>query len=148
MGSLCSHGHTAVAACSVWHVEPVSSVQGFATGDCDRDGQAIRTFLDDGHNLGCSQSYAKNMGLYGQRIGCLSLVCADKAEASAVESQVKVRALQRLFKIMTAGASGNQQQLGRMLQLKSIKMMACGWKGLYMYGMRPDPWHNRGFPAS
>ena len=30
------------------------------------------------------------MGLYGQRIGCLSLVCADKAEASAVESQVKV----------------------------------------------------------
>lgn len=33
------------------------------------------------------------MGLYGQRIGCLSLVCADKAEASAVESQVKVRAL-------------------------------------------------------
>lgn len=65
-------------------------LQGFATGDCDRDSQAIRTFLDDGHSLGCSQSYAKNMGLYGQRIGCLSLVCADKAEASAVESQVKV----------------------------------------------------------
>ncbi|KAK9834357.1 hypothetical protein WJX84_005136 [Apatococcus fuscideae] len=63
--------------------------QGFASGDCDRDSQAIRIFLEDGHDLGCSQSYAKNMGLYGQRIGCLSMVCSNKAEGSAVESQIK-----------------------------------------------------------
>lgn len=41
--------------------------------------QAITTFLDDGHELGCSQSYAKNMGLYGQRTGCFSLVVSDKS---------------------------------------------------------------------
>ena len=63
--------------------------QGFASGDCDRDSQAIRIFLDDGHLMGCSQSYAKNMGLYGQRIGCFSLVCEDAAQKNAVESQIK-----------------------------------------------------------
>jgi aspartate aminotransferase len=43
--------------------------QGFASGDCDRDSLAIRIFLEDGHRLGTSQSYAKNMGLYGQVSG-------------------------------------------------------------------------------
>lgn len=36
------------------------------------------------------QSYAKNMGLYGQRVGCFSIVCDSPAEAKAVESQMKV----------------------------------------------------------
>lgn len=65
-------------------------LQGFATGDCERDAQAISIFLDDGHSLGCSQSYAKNMGLYGQRIGCFSIVTEDSKEAVKVESQMKV----------------------------------------------------------
>ena len=65
------------------------SPQGFASGDCDRDAQAIRVFLDDGHQIGLSQSYAKNMGLYGQRVGCLSLVCSSTDEATRVESQLK-----------------------------------------------------------
>jgi aspartate aminotransferase len=63
--------------------------QGFASGDTDRDAQAIRIFLADGHRMGVSQSYAKNMGLYGQRVGCLSIVCDSPKEASAIESQVK-----------------------------------------------------------
>lgn len=45
--------------------------QGFASGDPERDAKAIRIFLEDGHQIGCAQSYAKNMGLYGQRAGCL-----------------------------------------------------------------------------
>jgi hypothetical protein len=45
--------------------------QGFASGDPDRDAKSIRIFLQDGHHIGISQSYAKNMGLYGQRVGCL-----------------------------------------------------------------------------
>lgn len=63
--------------------------QGFASGDCDRDAQAVRTFLKDGHQLALAQSFAKNMGLYGQRIGCLSVVTGDKEQAAAVESQIK-----------------------------------------------------------
>ena len=65
-------------------------LQGFASGDCERDAQAINIFMEDGHALGCSQSYAKNMGLYGQRIGCFSIVTEDPKEAVKVESQMKV----------------------------------------------------------
>eukprot|EP00798_Chlamydomonas_sp_ICE-L_P027358 gene27358-4659_t len=63
--------------------------QGFASGDCERDAQAIRIFLADGHRLATSQSYAKNMGLYGQRAGAFSIVCDNEKEAIAVESQMK-----------------------------------------------------------
>lgn len=40
--------------------------QGFASGDIDRDAWAVRYFIEQGHNILLSQSYAKNMGLYGQ----------------------------------------------------------------------------------
>lgn len=63
--------------------------QGFASGDCERDAQAINIFMEDGHAMGCSQSYAKNMGLYGQRIGCFSIVTEDPKETAKVESQMK-----------------------------------------------------------
>lgn len=66
--------------------------QGFASGDCERDAQAIRIFLKDGHNMALSQSYAKNMGLYGQRVGCFSIVCESPEEAKKVESQMKALA--------------------------------------------------------
>lgn len=39
--------------------------QGFASGDCDRDAQPVRMFIEDGHRIALSQSFAKNMGLYG-----------------------------------------------------------------------------------
>lgn len=45
--------------------------QGFASGNTEKDAEAIRIFLKDGHLIACAQSYAKNMGLYGQRVGCL-----------------------------------------------------------------------------
>uniref|UniRef100_A0A0A9GIV2 Aminotransferase class I/classII large domain-containing protein n=1 Tax=Arundo donax TaxID=35708 RepID=A0A0A9GIV2_ARUDO len=63
--------------------------QGFASGDPERDAKAIRIFLEDGHQIGCAQSYAKNMGLYGQGAGCLSILCDDEVEAVAVKSQLQ-----------------------------------------------------------
>lgn len=64
--------------------------QGFASGDIDRDAGALRQFVDDGHNICLSQSFAKNMGLYGERVGAFSVVCADSEEKKAVESQLKI----------------------------------------------------------
>ncbi|CAN4105073.1 unnamed protein product [Withania somnifera] len=63
--------------------------QGFASGNPEKDAKAIRIFLEDGHPIGCAQSYAKNMGLYGQRVGCLSVVCDDEKQAVAVKSQLQ-----------------------------------------------------------
>ena len=47
--------------------------QGFATGDVDEDAYAVRLFANEGLDMVLSQSFSKNMGLYGERIGCLSL---------------------------------------------------------------------------
>src|SRR4051812_8521222 len=51
---------------------------GFASGDTDRDVAAVRMFIEDGHNIGLCQSFAKNFGLYGPLqfvlCGCNSFV--------------------------------------------------------------------------
>ncbi|KAG7386026.1 Aspartate aminotransferase, mitochondrial [Phytophthora pseudosyringae] len=64
--------------------------QGFASGDATRDAAAIRHFVKEGHNIFLSQSYAKNFGLYGERVGALSVVTASKEEADRVQSQLKI----------------------------------------------------------
>ena len=63
--------------------------QGFASGDLVKDSYALRKFADNGVKLALAQSYAKNFGLYGERIGLFSLVCDSQQEATAVESHVK-----------------------------------------------------------
>ena len=64
--------------------------QGFASGDTNRDAFAVRHFVKAGHQIALSQSFAKNMGLYGERVGAFSLVTADAAERARVESQLKI----------------------------------------------------------
>jgi aspartate aminotransferase len=64
-------------------------LQGFATGDCEQDGAAVLRFVKAGVQIALSQSYAKNMGMYGQRCGAFSIVCDNQKEAVAVESQIK-----------------------------------------------------------
>ncbi|XP_055352213.1 uncharacterized protein LOC129598368 [Paramacrobiotus metropolitanus] len=64
--------------------------QGFASGDTDRDAQAVRQFVSDGHQVVLAQSFAKNMGLYGERVGAFTVLCSSAEEARAVESQLKI----------------------------------------------------------
>lgn len=64
--------------------------QGFATGDIDRDAFGLRHFIAEGHSLCLAQSFAKNMGLYGERVGAFTIVGADKNEANRVMSQLKI----------------------------------------------------------
>jgi len=67
-----------------------TAYQGFATGDLDRDAAAPRMAIARGIELFASQSYAKNLGLYGERVGALNIVSRDAATAEAVKSQLKV----------------------------------------------------------
>ena len=64
--------------------------QGFASGNLEYDAYAVRKFTEDGHNILLSQSFAKNMGVYGQRCGAFSVVCENTNEAAAIESQLKI----------------------------------------------------------
>lgn len=63
-------------------------LQGFASGCLDRDAFALRLFLSAGVPMLLAQSFAKNMGLYGERAGALHIVCSSREEAARIESQV------------------------------------------------------------
>lgn len=58
-----------------------TAYQGFVSGDLIQDGYAVRLMAESKVPLLVAQSYAKNMGLYGQRTGCLSVVCPDESTA-------------------------------------------------------------------
>lgn len=67
-----------------------SAYQGFATGDLKRDAQSIHIFLEEGLQMVISQSLAKNMGLYGERIGALHIVTTSKDVSTRVLSQLSL----------------------------------------------------------
>mmetsp|Transcript_17988 Transcript_17988/g.30622 ORF Transcript_17988/g.30622 Transcript_17988/m.30622 type:complete len:417 (-) Transcript_17988:31-1281(-) len=67
-----------------------TAYQGFVTGDLNKDGQGLRYFLDQGFDMVIAQSFAKIMGLYGERSGALHIVCSNKDIAAKVLSQVKI----------------------------------------------------------
>ncbi|CAH0394397.1 unnamed protein product [Bemisia tabaci] len=48
--------------------------QGLASGDMDKDAETVRYFVDQGFELMCAQSFSKNFGLYGERVGSLTIV--------------------------------------------------------------------------
>lgn len=64
--------------------------QGFATGDVDYDAQAVRIFDAAGIDFCLAQSYAKNMGLYGERCGSYTVVGSSPEEAAKLTSQIKI----------------------------------------------------------
>ncbi|TFY78785.1 hypothetical protein EWM64_g5223 [Hericium alpestre] len=64
--------------------------QGFASGSTARDAFAVRHFVEEGHQIALSQSFAKNMGLYGERVGAFSVTAADPEEKARLESQLKI----------------------------------------------------------
>jgi aspartate aminotransferase len=55
-----------------------SAYQGFASGDLIKDILPVRYFAEQGFTMLVSQSFAKNMGLYGERVGALHVVTKDK----------------------------------------------------------------------
>ncbi|KAI6045385.1 aspartate amino-transferase [Pisolithus marmoratus] len=67
-----------------------SAYQGFASGDLNRDAWAVRYFADKGIPLLICQSFAKNAGLYGERVGALHVIAATSEAAGRIRSQLSV----------------------------------------------------------
>lgn len=61
--------------------------QGFASGDLEADNLSIRLWSQLGLDFCLAQSFAKNMGLYGHRLGTFSMVCEDSRQATCAQSQ-------------------------------------------------------------
>ena len=63
--------------------------QGFSES-LDADGAVVRRFAETGLPVLVSTSFSKSLGLYGERVGALSVVCADAEEAARLLSQDKI----------------------------------------------------------
>lgn len=62
--------------------------QGFASGDLERDSSSFRYFVDRGFETICAQSFAKNFGLYNERIGNLTVVLKNPSPVVNVRAQI------------------------------------------------------------
>merc|ERR1712130_713166 len=74
-----------------------SAYQGYASGDLDADAKSVRMFEKAGLLPWVCQSYAKSLGLYGERIGAVNFVCGSTEEMAAVMSQVKQRIVRPMY---------------------------------------------------
>lgn len=62
--------------------------QGFASGSVDNDIKSFRYFLSRGFETLCCQSFAKNFGLYNQRVGNLAIIVNDSSRVEPIKSQL------------------------------------------------------------
>ncbi|CAL1139222.1 unnamed protein product [Cladocopium goreaui] len=81
-----------VAACKARKLIPLldNAYQGYASGELAKDGYSQQLFTQSGMEFFIAQSFAKNFGLYGERIGYIHVRCASKDAADAVLSQMKI----------------------------------------------------------
>lgn len=87
-----------------------SAYQGFASGDLNRDAWAVRHFVERGDiPLLVCQSFAKNAGLYGERIGALHIV--SPTHAAQVKSQLSTLARAEISNPPAYGAQVVQRLL-------------------------------------
>ena len=67
-----------------------TAYQGFASGDLVNDGYSVRLFASKGIEMLAAQSFAKNMGLYGERVGTINIIAKDADTAVRIQSQMKI----------------------------------------------------------
>lgn len=65
-----------------------SAYQGFASGDVSGDAFAVRHFVSRGFEMICAQSFSKIFGLYGERVGNLTVVHRDSSTVPVVMEQL------------------------------------------------------------
>jgi len=68
-----------------------NAYQGYASGDLESDAFAQRLFSNEmNFEMFMCQSFAKNLGLYGERIGAVHVICPTADQQKAVTSQLKM----------------------------------------------------------
>uniref|UniRef100_A0A6P7G2T6 Aspartate aminotransferase n=1 Tax=Diabrotica virgifera virgifera TaxID=50390 RepID=A0A6P7G2T6_DIAVI len=62
--------------------------QGFASGNLVKDAAVVRKFAAEGYEFFCAQSFAKNFGLYNERVGNLTVAVSKPDLMAPVKSQL------------------------------------------------------------
>ncbi|XP_008487434.1 aspartate aminotransferase, mitochondrial-like [Diaphorina citri] len=63
---------------------------GLTSGDFDKDAFSLRYFAKEVGQLCLAQSFSKNMGLYGERVGTFSVLTPTSDETERIMSQLKI----------------------------------------------------------
>lgn len=64
--------------------------KGLSSGNIEIDAYPLRMFSKENVNLILIHSFAKNLFLYGQRIGCLTFLCSSEINKNNILSQLKI----------------------------------------------------------
>lgn len=106
-----------------------AAYQGFASGDLEADAAPLRMMIGEEFNMNVfvASSFSKNMGLYGERVGCLHIIGPDGTSAKNVVSQMAgfVRPMYTsppLFGVSIAHKVMTQPELRAMWE-KDLKVM-------------------------
>ncbi|KAI0536527.1 aspartate aminotransferase-like protein [Xylaria digitata] len=86
--------HRIAEVCEEKELFPIFDLayQGLATGDPDKDAWVIRHFTACGSGrmeFAVAQSFSKNFGLYGERVGVLHVVSSNRETADEVDAELK-----------------------------------------------------------
>jgi aromatic-amino-acid transaminase len=92
--------------------------QGFGDG-IDEDAHAIRALADAGVSFFVANSFSKSFSLYGERVGGLSVVCPDKAQAERVLGQL-MSAVRRNY---SSPPTHGSQIVARVLQTPALRQV-------------------------
>jgi aromatic-amino-acid transaminase len=92
--------------------------QGFGAG-IEQDAFALRALADAGVAFFVANSFSKSFSLYGERVGGLSVVCPDKAQAQLVIGQLMAAVRRNYSSPPTHGS----QIVARVLQTPALRQM-------------------------
>jgi aromatic-amino-acid transaminase len=92
--------------------------QGFGDG-IEEDAFALRALADAGVSFFVANSFSKSFSLYGERVGGLSVVCPDKAQAQLVIGQLMSAVRRNYSSPPTHGA----QIVARVLQTPELRQV-------------------------
>jgi aromatic-amino-acid transaminase len=92
--------------------------QGFGNG-IEEDAFALRALADAGVSFFVANSFSKSFSLYGERVGGLSVVCPDKAQAQLVIGQLMSAVRRNYSSPPTHGA----QIVARVLQTPALRQV-------------------------
>mmetsp|Transcript_20179 Transcript_20179/g.20281 ORF Transcript_20179/g.20281 Transcript_20179/m.20281 type:complete len:416 (+) Transcript_20179:80-1327(+) len=67
-----------------------NAYQGFVTGSPDEDAYPVRLFAEAGVEMFVACSFAKNFGLYGERVGALHVVSSSSSSLLSIASQLRL----------------------------------------------------------
>jgi aspartate/tyrosine/aromatic aminotransferase len=68
-----------------------SAFQGYSSGDIESDSKVVQLFLKEDIPFFVAQTFSKNLGLYGERIGCLHIVSHSSDDVEKIKSQFEHR---------------------------------------------------------